>query len=143
MEKGFSDPVPVREFDTEFKSRMGALDEMLLVDAEILDELNEGRHGGFTNTDGPDLIRLDKFNFEYVRSKIMRQYRGCNPAGGAPPTITIFLIGFISLLASFYYLTSTVGIQELPKFMRLFDNQAQSVTSGTLNDFCDLQSCGA
>ena len=74
MEIGFSDPVPVRKFDTELERRMYALDEMLFVDAEILDELDKRWDGGFADSDGPYFFRLHKFNFEHFRPKVMRQY---------------------------------------------------------------------
>src|SRR5438132_767217 len=74
---------PILEGNAELECRAGGANEIGLVDAHVLMEGAGGRNCGFTDADGPDLVRFDERDID-ERPELLRQRVSSDPAGGAP-----------------------------------------------------------
>src|ERR1051325_3560358 len=83
MQVAVSEPAPVAELDAELEGRLGATDEVVLVDAEEPVEQLDRRDGGFPDADRSDLRRLDQLDAGDRSVADPRQRGRRHPAGRA------------------------------------------------------------
>ncbi len=77
-----ADPAPVLEFDAELEGRLGAANEVVLIDAERAVERADLRNGRLADADRADRFRLHQFDVAIIVLQQLRQRGRRHPAGG-------------------------------------------------------------
>jgi hypothetical protein len=81
MEVAVADPAPILEIDPQFERRLGGGHKVGFVDPETLIETANVRQCRLTDSDDPDLLRLDQID-RAPAGKQRSQRSGSHPAGG-------------------------------------------------------------
>jgi hypothetical protein len=83
MEIGVAAFVPADELDAQLEGGIGGLDEFAFVDAEALDQRDEGRHGRLAHADGAELFGLHQLDLAQLALQVLAQHGRRQPPRGA------------------------------------------------------------
>src|SRR5690348_70387 len=83
MDVAIADPPPIAELDTELDGRLGSLHELGLADAQRVVEIADVGKRRLAHADGADFVGFDQADRDCLTLELVRERRGCHPAGGS------------------------------------------------------------
>src|SRR5688500_12495666 len=83
MNVGARATLPADAVNAELTSGVRGADEILLVDAEPMNQTHEGRARRFAHANGADLIGLDELDLAQLALQVLAQHGRRQPPGGA------------------------------------------------------------